>query len=72
MKHYVGSDVSLKEISICVVVGDGVVAAEGTRPVVRSILPAGQITERQMDPVAASVVPTAAPAGPRSCATQVT
>jgi transposase len=29
MKHYVGLDVSLKEVSICVVDGDGVVAAEG-------------------------------------------
>ena len=29
MKHYVGLDVSLKEVSICVVDGDGVVPAEG-------------------------------------------
>ncbi len=29
MKHYVGLDVSLKEVSICVVDADGVVAAEG-------------------------------------------
>ena len=31
MKHYVGLDVSLKEVSICVIDADGVVAAEGTR-----------------------------------------
>ena len=29
MKHYVGLDVSLKEVSICVVDADGIVAAEG-------------------------------------------
>jgi hypothetical protein len=29
MKHYVGLDVSLKEVSICVVDGDGVVVGEG-------------------------------------------
>ena len=29
MKHYVGLDVSLKEVSICVIDADGVVAAEG-------------------------------------------
>ena len=29
MKYYVGLDVSLKEVSICVVDADGVVAAEG-------------------------------------------
>ncbi len=29
MKHYVGLDVSLKEVSICVVDADGVVVAEG-------------------------------------------
>ncbi len=29
MKHYVGLDISLKEVSICVVDTDGVVAAEG-------------------------------------------
>ena len=36
MKHYVGLDVSLKEVSICVVDADGVVAAEGTRRPVRA------------------------------------
>lgn len=30
MKHYVGLDVSQKEVSICVVDGDGLVVAEGT------------------------------------------
>ena len=29
MKHYVGLDVSLKEVSICVVDADGAVIAEG-------------------------------------------
>ena len=29
MKHYVGLDVSLKEVSICVVEADGAVIAEG-------------------------------------------
>ncbi len=29
MKHYVGLDVSLKEVSICVFDADGIVAAEG-------------------------------------------
>jgi transposase len=29
MKHYVGLDVSLKEVSICVIDADGIVAAEG-------------------------------------------
>ena len=29
MKHYVGLDVSLKGVSICVVDGDGVLIAEG-------------------------------------------
>ena len=36
MKHYVGLDVSLKEVSICVVDADGAVIAEGkmaTEPV---------------------------------------
>ncbi len=36
MKHYVGLDVSLKEVSICVVDADGTVIAEGkvaTEPV---------------------------------------
>jgi transposase len=32
MKHYAGLDVSLKEISICIVDGDGKVVARGTTP----------------------------------------
>ena len=32
MKYYVGLDVSLKEISVCVIDGDGKIKARGTTP----------------------------------------
>lgn len=32
MKYYVGLDVSLKEISMCVIDGDGKIKARGTTP----------------------------------------
>ncbi len=45
MKHYVGLDVSLKEVSICVIDADGVVAAEGTNQLSDRLLQAERIPE---------------------------
>ena len=62
MKHYVGLDVSLKEVSICVVDADGTVIAEGTvtqsrnRASFRDQLRAAASDDPILETVAASLI----------------